>query len=241
MKKNLKIDEAPIHASLQVEPHDGDKSPAQYPPTRNPKPETRNPIHLVLHAPRIPQNTGQIARGCLAMGCRLHLIRPLGFRVDAPALRRAAVGHLEQVDLEVHADGEAFWSAAPNPDRVWLVTKHGRLDYAEVAYQPGDWLVFGNETEGLPPEWLQRHAERTVRIPMVNPAARCLNLATAAAVVMFEALRQVGNRVSGLGDRSPTRPPRGSATGAQARHSRFGDGAGSGFRVQGLDGVPADE
>ncbi len=222
MKNDLKTPDAPIHSPQQMEPNDADESSILNPSTRTPKPEPRNPIHLVLHAPRIPQNTGQIARGCLAMGCRLHLIRPLGFRVDAPALRRAAVGHLEQVDLEVHADGEAFWSAAPNLDRVWLVTKHGRLDYAEVAYQPGDWLIFGNETEGLPPEWLQRHAERTVRIPMVNPAARCLNLATAAAVVMFEALRQVGGR-------SPT------------RHSRFGDGAVSGGRVQGLDSAPVDE
>jgi tRNA (cytidine/uridine-2'-O-)-methyltransferase len=148
-------------------------------------------LNIVLYAPRIPQNTGQIARACWAMNCRLHLVRPLGFRVDAPALKRSAVGYLAEMEFTVHENGEAFWAAIPDPARVWLVTKFGRTAYTKAAFRAGDWLLMGNETEGLPPEWLERHAARTLRIPMANPACRCLNLATSAAVVMFEALRQI--------------------------------------------------
>lgn len=147
-------------------------------------------MNVVLYAPRIPQNTGQIARACWAMNCRLHLIRPLGFRMDAPALRRASVGYLAEMDINVFQNGEEFWQAVPDPSRVWLVTKFGQARYDQVQYQPGDWLLLGNETEGLPPEWLARHPSQTVKIPMPNPEARCLNLATSAAVVLFEALRQ---------------------------------------------------
>lgn len=149
-------------------------------------------LNIVLHAPRIPQNTGQIARACLAMNCRLHLIRPLGFRLTGPEVKRSAVGYLDDVDLTVHASGEAFWQAVPDPSRAWLITKFGQTAYTEAAFRPGDWLILGSETEGLPPEWLQQRPDQTLRIPMPNPQARCLNLATSACVVMFEALRQIG-------------------------------------------------
>ena len=149
-------------------------------------------LNVVLYAPRIPQNAGQVARACHAMGCRLHLVRPLGFRIDAAALKRAAVGYLADVDYAVHADGDALWNAI-GPDRQpWLVTKFGRQPYTRVDYCDGDWLIFGSETEGLPRPWLELHADRTVAIPMLNPQVRCLNLATSVAVVMFEALRQIG-------------------------------------------------
>ena len=148
-------------------------------------------LNLVLYAPRIPHNTGQIARACLAAGARLHLIRPLGFRMDAPALRRASVGYLAEMDLTVHADDEAFWEAVVDPDRAWLITKNGQVPYTEVGFADEDWIVLGNETEGLPPDWLARRPDRTVRIPMPNPACRCLNLATSAAIILFEALRQI--------------------------------------------------
>jgi tRNA (cytidine/uridine-2'-O-)-methyltransferase len=148
-------------------------------------------LNIALYAPRIPQNAGQIARACWAMHCRLHLIRPLGFRVDDPALRRASVQYWDQMDVGLHAGGEQFWSAVPDPGRVWLVTKFGRTPYTQASFRAGDWLLFGNETEGLPPPWLEEHAARTLTIPMPNPQARCLNLATAATAVMFEALRQI--------------------------------------------------
>jgi tRNA (cytidine/uridine-2'-O-)-methyltransferase len=148
-------------------------------------------LNVVLYAPRIPHNTGQIARACHAMDCRLHLIRPLGFRLDAAALRRSAVGYLERIQPVVHRNGEAFWAQVPDPERAWLVSKHGRRPYTGVHYRRGDWLVFGNETEGLPPEWLEAAPGRTLVIPMLNPEVRCLNLATAAAVVLMEAVRQL--------------------------------------------------
>lgn len=155
-------------------------------------------LHVVLYAPRIPQNAGQLARACWAMGCRLHLIRPLGFRIDAPGLKRAAVGHLAEMmkagEIVIHKDGEAFWQSVPDLSRVWLVTKFGKRDYTTAQFRDGDWIVMGNETEGLPPPlletWRAERPDQTLRIPMPNPAARCLNLATAATAVLFEALRQ---------------------------------------------------
>jgi tRNA (cytidine/uridine-2'-O-)-methyltransferase len=148
-------------------------------------------LNVVLYAPRIPQNTGQIARACFAAGARLHLIRPLGFQLTAAAMRRAAVGYLAEMDLTVHADSEDFWAQVPDAERTWLVTKFGARAYDQAAYAPDDWLIFGNETEGLPPAWLDRASARTLVIPMPNPAARCLNLATSAGIVLFEALRQL--------------------------------------------------
>ena len=148
-------------------------------------------LNLVLYAPRIPQNTGQIARACWAAGARLHLIRPLGFRIDAPALRRSSVGYLSEMDFTVHENAAAFRAALPDPSRLWPITKFGKTPYTDAAFRPADWLLLGNETEGLPPEWLEEFSARTLRIPMANPACRCLNLATAATVVLFEALRQI--------------------------------------------------
>jgi tRNA (cytidine/uridine-2'-O-)-methyltransferase len=159
-------------------------------------------LNLVLVAPRIPQNTGQIARACFAAGARLHLVRPLGFRFDAPALKRASVGYLAEMEIPIHADGDALWSAIPDPARAWLITKCGGRDHSDIEYRSDDWLILGNETEGLPPDWLAARPDRTVRIPMPNPEARCLNLATAAAVVLFEALRQFRN---GGGAKGPER------------------------------------
>jgi len=153
---------------------------------------TGPPLNIVLHAPRIPQNAGQVARTCLAMGCRLHLVRPLGFRVEGPAMRRSAVGHLDRVDLRVHRDGADLWDEIGDAAGAWLITTRGRRNYCEAPYRPGDWLIFGSETEGLPPKWLRDHERRTLYIPMLDPSVRCLNLAASVAVVMFEALRRLG-------------------------------------------------
>ena len=154
--------------------------------------DTSDPLlNVVLYAPRIPQNTGQIARTCLAMGLRLHLIRPLGFRIDDAALRRAAVGHWDALDSVVHSGGDEFWNAVPDRERAFLISKFGRRAYTDVEYARGDWIVLGNETEGLPQGWLDAAPGRTLQIPMKNPEARCLNLATAATAVVFEALRQI--------------------------------------------------
>lgn len=149
-------------------------------------------LNLVLYAPRIPQNTGQIARACHAMNCRLHLIRPLGFRIDAPALKRASVNYLADSDFTVHENGDAFWAQLPDPSRVWLISKFGQRPYTDADWRDGDWIVLGNETEGLPRPWLDSNPDRALIIPMPNPSVRCLNLATSAVVVMFEALRAIG-------------------------------------------------
>lgn len=148
-------------------------------------------LNVVLYAPRIAQNTGQIARTCYAMGLKLHLIRPLGFRIDAASLRRSAVGYWDELQPLIHASVEAFLETAGAPDRVFLVTKFGATPYTAVNYRAGDYLVFGNETEGLPAAWRDACPDRTLAIPISHPEARCLNLASAASAVTFEALRQI--------------------------------------------------
>lgn len=160
---------------------------------RKKPPSSEHPasLRVVLYAPRIPQNVGQIARTCYAMNLELHLIRPLGFRIDSAALQRAGVGYWDRLAPQVHADADAFRSALPDDARVYLVTKHGRTSHTRARFAPGDWLVFGNEDEGLPETWIEEQIERTIVIEMPNPEARCLNLATAVSVVAFEALRQI--------------------------------------------------
>jgi tRNA (cytidine/uridine-2'-O-)-methyltransferase len=148
-------------------------------------------LNIVLYAPRIPQNTGQIARSCIAMNCRLHLVRPLGFRMDTASLKRSAVGYLKQMDIRIYDHAAGLWDAIRDHQRTWLVSKHGRHVYDSIRFKENDWLIFGNETEGLPGNWLEKDPDHTLVIPMLNPDARCLNLATAASVVMFEAIRQV--------------------------------------------------
>jgi len=148
-------------------------------------------LNIVLYAPRIAQNTGQIARICYAMDLKLHLIRPLGFRIDEASLRRSAVGYWNELQPEIHPSVETFLESVPDPSRLFLVTKHGSLSFTKAQFRPGDFLVFGNETEGLPAAWREAVRERTLVIPMARPEARCLNLASAAAAVTFEALRQI--------------------------------------------------
>lgn len=127
----------------------------------------------------------------MAMNLELHLIRPLGFKTDAATLRRAGVGYWEEMQPVIHDRGETFWNSVADPSRVFLITKFGRRDYTDAAFKQGDYLLFGNETEGLPREWLDARSDQTLFIPMKNPAARCLNLATAASAVIFEAVRQI--------------------------------------------------
>ena len=147
-------------------------------------------LNIGLYAPRIAQNVGQIGRTCFAMGLSLNLIRPFGFRLDARELRRAGVGYWDSLDPTIYPDGEAYWDSAP--PRTFLVTKHGERSYLDVEFRPGDGLLFGNETEGFPPAWLEQRGPQTIRIPMLHPEARCLNLATSVSVVAFEALRKMG-------------------------------------------------
>jgi tRNA (cytidine/uridine-2'-O-)-methyltransferase len=129
----------------------------------------------------------------------LHLVRPLGFRIDDRSLRRAGLDYWDEVDLTVHASLKACLAAA-STDRCWFFSKTATRRYDEVDYRPGDWLVFGSETHGLPDSVLETGGERLIGIPMVPGAVRSLNLASAASISLYEALRQNGFEGLGLED-----------------------------------------
>jgi len=148
-------------------------------------------FQIALIHPQIPPNTGQIARLCAATGAPLHLVRPLGFRLDDRSLRRAGLDYWPNVELRVHASLDEFLKVAPI-DRCRFFTKSGQQRYDQVAYRPEDWLVFGSETDGLPAELTAAHPDRTVRIPVRSESVRSLNLASCVSIALFEALRQTG-------------------------------------------------
>ena len=146
-------------------------------------------LHVVLVEPEIPQNTGNIARTCLAAGARLHLVEPLGFEIDGAALRRAGMDYWEQCDVRRWASLDALHAAAEGARFFYLTTKATR-PYWDERFADGDYLVFGRETRGLPESLLAREKDRLLTIPM-EPAARSLNLATSVGIVLYEACRQV--------------------------------------------------
>jgi tRNA (cytidine/uridine-2'-O-)-methyltransferase len=145
-------------------------------------------LHVVLVEPEIPPNTGNIARLCLAMGARLHLVEPLGFSLSDKALRRAGMDYWHACDIHVWPDFPAWSEAHPDLDRWFFTTKTTRACWS-VGYTPETALIFGRETRGLPESLLQANSERLLTIPM-SPEARSLNLSTAAAIGAYEYLRQ---------------------------------------------------
>lgn len=147
-------------------------------------------MHIVLFAPEIPQNTGNIARTCAATGSILHLIKPLGFELSDKYLKRAGLDYWHLMELHVHEDFDALMHSYPEARYHFATTKAPRA-YHEVAYEVDDFLVFGCETRGLPESLLRRVYDRCIRIPM-REEARSLNLSNAVAIVLFEALRQKG-------------------------------------------------
>ncbi|HIY79490.1 MAG TPA: tRNA (cytidine(34)-2'-O)-methyltransferase [Candidatus Olsenella excrementavium] len=132
-------------------------------------------FNVVLVAPEIPANTGNIGRTCVVTGSRLHLVGPLGFSLDERALRRAGLGYWESLDVTVHESWDAFLETAGPGARLHLLTKKARRTYAEAHYQDGDYLVFGCESVGLPEALLADHADRCERIPMLPDAASLEN------------------------------------------------------------------
>ncbi|HEX5884254.1 MAG TPA: tRNA (cytidine(34)-2'-O)-methyltransferase [Pyrinomonadaceae bacterium] len=148
-------------------------------------------ITVALVEPEIPPNTGNIARLCAATNTPLHIVGVTGFRMDDRALKRAGLDYWPQVQLTRHLDLEALYSALPQARFVYLTTKADR-SYTDWEFQPDDCLVFGRETRGLPEDLLHAHWENCLRIPILNPNIRSLNLATAVGIVLFEALRQTG-------------------------------------------------
>lgn len=150
-------------------------------------------LHVALWEPEIPPNTGNIARLCAATGAALHLVGRLGFRLDDRALRRAGLDYWPAVEVHRHATLETFEAALPalGGGRIHCFSAHAPRPYTRAEYRPGDVLLFGAETHGLPAEVLERHRERTFGIPMPAGKVRSLNLATAAGIVLYEALRQI--------------------------------------------------
>ena len=149
-------------------------------------------MHVVLVEPEIAPNTGNVARLCAATRSTLHLVEPLGFRLDDAQLKRAGMDYWRLVQWQRWPDWNSLVARLPPGARLWFVESRGTRRYTDVRFQVEDYLVFGRETAGLPQELLARHREAWLRIPMLNPAARSLNLANCVALVLFEALRQQG-------------------------------------------------
>lgn len=164
-------------------------------------------FNIVLVEPEIPQNTGNIVRTAAATGCTVHLIKPLGFDISDHALKRAGLDYWHLADFKVyesledyfavnaegryvHASGSAYSVAPGSPSFYFLSTKAAK-SYAEAAFRPGDHLIFGKETKGLPEDLLAANYQNTIRIPM-RAEARSLNLSNSVAITVYEALRQNG-------------------------------------------------
>ena len=146
-------------------------------------------LHVALHEPMIAPNTGNIARTCAATGVVLHLIGRLGFRLDDRSLKRAGCDYWPHVDVRRHSEWASFRRALPDA-RILAFSAHSRQNYTQFRYQAGDCLLFGNEENGLPPSLLEA-ADAVLTLPMKTGVVRSLNLATAAGIGLYEALRQV--------------------------------------------------
>jgi tRNA (cytidine/uridine-2'-O-)-methyltransferase len=146
-------------------------------------------LHVVLVHPEIPPNTGNIGRLCCAVGARLHLVKPLGFRLDDRSLKRAGLDYWPKLDLRVWNDLEEYLAAA-NPDRMVLTSSKRGDIYHTLTYRPDDHLLFGPETTGLPVELFGSYPQRIARIPIHTDKVRSLNLSTSVGIVVYEALKQ---------------------------------------------------
>lgn len=147
-------------------------------------------LHVVLFQPEIPHNTGSVGRTCVAAGAKLWLVRPLGFRLDDYYLRRAGLDYWQHLEWEAVDDWAALAEKLPQR-KPWFFTKTADASYRDARFEAGDVLVFGNESQGLPPSLMAANPQRLLRIP-IRPQARSLNLSNAVGIVTFEALRQLG-------------------------------------------------
>lgn len=145
-------------------------------------------LHIALFEPEIPPNTGNIARLCAATGTRLHLIGRLGFRLDDKSLQRAGLDYWDAVDVVRHVTFEEFEKAV---NGFWIVETPGEMNYTQAEFRDGNCLLFGSESKGLPPGIRAKCGGRVLGIPMPAGKVRSLNLATAAGIVLYEALRQI--------------------------------------------------
>ena len=147
-------------------------------------------LQVVLYEPEIPPYTGNIARLCAATGARLHLVEPLGFQLTDRYLKRAGLDYWDQVDLVRHSSWAACRKALTGT-RMWFLTTAGERAYTEVAFQPGDALVFGPESRGLPPDVLTEYCEHCIAIPTRPGGVRSINLSSSVGIVLYEGLRQL--------------------------------------------------
>ena len=145
-------------------------------------------LNIVLLEPEIPSNTGNIGRTCVATGTRLHLIEPLGFRLNEKAIKRAGMDYWKDLDVTTYINYQDFLERNPGA-KIYMATTKGKKTYTEVAYEPDCDLMCGKESAGIPEEILGHHQARAVRIPMIGDI-RSLNLSNSVAVVLYEALRQ---------------------------------------------------
>ena len=145
-------------------------------------------LNIVLFEPEIPANTGNIGRTCVATNTRLHLIEPLGFRLDEKSLKRAGMDYWKDLDVTTYIDFNDFLERNPGA-KIYMATTKAPNVYTDVAYEPDCYIMFGNESAGIPEEILVNHKEESIRIPMVGDI-RSLNLGNSVAIVLYEALRQ---------------------------------------------------
>lgn len=145
-------------------------------------------MHIILHQPEIPANTGNIGRTCVASGTSLHLIEPLGFRLNEKDIKRAGMDYWEHLQVQRYMNFEEFKKTHPDA-KIWMATTKARLTYTDVNYGPDDFIMFGKESAGIPEEILVDYADTCIRIPMLSKI-RSLNLSNSVAIVLYEALRQ---------------------------------------------------
>ena len=146
-------------------------------------------LNIVLVEPEIPQNCGNIARTCAATGCKLHLIRPLGFDISEKAVKRAGLDYWHLVDVQDYENLEDFFRKN-DVKQMWCLSTKAPVSYTEASFEDGCYLFFGKETKGLPEDFLEEHRESCIRLPM-RQEARSLNLSNSVAITVYEALRQL--------------------------------------------------
>ena len=145
-------------------------------------------MHIILHQPEIPANTGNIGRTCVATGTSLHLIEPLGFRLNEKEIKRAGMDYWQHLDVTRYMNFQEFQEMHPGA-KIWMATTKAHQTYTDVKFGPDDYIMFGKESAGIPEEILIEHEETCIRIPML-PEIRSLNLSNSVAIVLYEALRQ---------------------------------------------------
>ena len=151
-------------------------------------------LNIVLYEPEIPANTGNIGRTCVATGTRLHLIEPLGFRLDEKSIRRSGMDYWQELNVSTYVNWDEFCERNPGA-KVYMATTKAQHVYTEISYEPNCYILFGKESAGIPEELLKEHPDACIRIPMIGET-RSLNLSNAVAVVLYEALRQ--NEFAGM-------------------------------------------